>query len=34
AFTKCCNQHCRCYETCGKSKHDCDEEFQDCLSKI
>ncbi|EHH26118.1 group XIIA secretory phospholipase A2 [Macaca nemestrina] len=34
SLTKCCNQHDRCYETCGKSKNDCDEEFQYCLSKI
>ncbi|XP_064416838.1 group XIIA secretory phospholipase A2 isoform X5 [Latimeria chalumnae] len=34
SMTKCCNQHDRCYDTCGKSKHDCDEEFQYCLSKI
>ncbi|KAK7814570.1 hypothetical protein U0070_005873 [Myodes glareolus] len=34
SLTKCCNQHDRCYETCGKSKSDCDEEFQYCLSKI
>lgn len=34
SLTKCCNHHDRCYETCGKSKNDCDEEFQYCLSKI
>lgn len=34
SLTKCCNQHDRCYETCGKGKNDCDEEFQSCLSKI
>ncbi|XP_038167354.1 group XIIA secretory phospholipase A2 isoform X1 [Arvicola amphibius] len=34
SLTKCCNQHDKCYETCGKSKNDCDEEFQYCLSKI
>uniref|UniRef100_A0A8C3YF22 Group XIIA secretory phospholipase A2 n=1 Tax=Catagonus wagneri TaxID=51154 RepID=A0A8C3YF22_9CETA len=34
SLTRCCNQHDRCYETCGKSKNDCDEEFQYCLSKI
>ncbi|MGH0153733.1 UNVERIFIED_CONTAM: hypothetical protein FKN15_025555 [Acipenser sinensis] len=33
-MTKCCNQHDRCYDTCGSKKHDCDEEFQFCLSKI
>ncbi|XP_075400049.1 group XIIA secretory phospholipase A2 isoform X2 [Tenrec ecaudatus] len=33
-LTKCCNQHDRCYETCGTSKNDCDEELQYCLSKI
>nr|KAF6500842.1 hypothetical protein HJG59_007881 [Molossus molossus] len=34
SLTKCCNNHDRCYETCGESKNDCDEEFQYCLSKI
>ncbi|KFO25833.1 Group XIIA secretory phospholipase A2, partial [Fukomys damarensis] len=34
SLTKCCNQHDRCYETCGQSKNDCDEEFHYCLSKI
>ncbi|XP_012583188.1 PREDICTED: group XIIA secretory phospholipase A2 [Condylura cristata] len=34
SLTKCCNQHDRCYETCGKSKSDCDEGFQYCLAKI
>lgn len=34
SMTKCCNQHDRCYDTCGSKKHDCDEEFQFCLSKI
>ncbi|KAK1345664.1 hypothetical protein QTO34_008128 [Cnephaeus nilssonii] len=34
SLTKCCNHHDRCYETCGESKNDCDEEFQHCLSKI
>ncbi|KAM5287602.1 group XIIA secretory phospholipase A2 [Hipposideros larvatus] len=34
SLTKCCNHHDRCYETCGKSKNDCDGDFQYCLSKI
>ncbi|XP_069486984.1 group XIIA secretory phospholipase A2 [Ambystoma mexicanum] len=34
SMTKCCNQHDRCYDTCGKKKNECDEEFQTCLSKI
>ncbi|XP_047560398.1 group XIIA secretory phospholipase A2-like [Lutra lutra] len=34
SLTKCCNQHGRCYETRSKSKNDCNEEFQPCLSKI
>ncbi|XP_006162302.1 group XIIA secretory phospholipase A2 isoform X2 [Tupaia chinensis] len=34
SLTRCCNQHDRCYETCGHSKSDCDEQFQACLSKI
>lgn len=34
SMTKCCNQHDRCYDTCGREKHDCDEQFQDCLETI
>ncbi|XP_072127363.1 group XIIA secretory phospholipase A2 isoform X2 [Mobula birostris] len=34
SMTKCCNQHDRCYDTCGNSKQDCDEIFQYCLSTI
>ncbi|XP_074849556.1 caspase-6-like isoform X4 [Carettochelys insculpta] len=34
SMTKCCNQHDRCYDTCGSKKNDCDEQFQYCLSKI
>ncbi|XP_032640525.1 caspase-6 isoform X4 [Chelonoidis abingdonii] len=34
SMTKCCNQHDRCYDTCGNRKNDCDEQFQYCLSKI
>uniref|UniRef100_A0A3Q2DLZ9 Group XIIA secretory phospholipase A2 n=1 Tax=Cyprinodon variegatus TaxID=28743 RepID=A0A3Q2DLZ9_CYPVA len=34
SMTKCCNQHDRCYDTCGRQKHDCDEQFQDCLETI
>ncbi|KAJ7396920.1 caspase 6 [Pitangus sulphuratus] len=34
SMTKCCNQHDRCYDTCGNKKNDCDEQFQSCLSKI
>ncbi|XP_038611233.1 group XIIA secretory phospholipase A2 [Tachyglossus aculeatus] len=34
SVTRCCNHHDRCYDTCGRSKGDCDEEFQVCLSKI
>lgn len=33
-MTKCCNQHDRCYDTCGREKHDCDEQFHDCLETI
>lgn len=33
-MTKCCNQHDRCYDTCGKEKHVCDEQFQECLETI
>lgn len=34
SMTKCCNQHDRCYDTCGQEKQDCDEQFQDCLETI
>ncbi|XP_074084829.1 caspase-6-like isoform X5 [Macrotis lagotis] len=34
SVTRCCNHHDRCYETCGSSKNDCDEQFHFCLSKI
>ncbi|XP_067853022.1 group XIIA secretory phospholipase A2 isoform X1 [Heptranchias perlo] len=34
SMTKCCNQHDRCYDTCGNTKQDCDEVFQYCLSVI
>ncbi|KAM8843351.1 group XIIA secretory phospholipase A2 [Synchiropus picturatus] len=34
SMTKCCNQHDRCYDTCGQEKHDCDQRFQDCLQTI
>ncbi|XP_048855868.1 group XIIA secretory phospholipase A2 [Brienomyrus brachyistius] len=34
SMTKCCNQHDRCYDTCGSDKHDCDEQFQVCLETI
>lgn len=33
-MTKCCNQHDRCYDTCGREKHECDEQFQECLETI
>lgn len=34
SMTKCCNQHDRCYDTCGREKQDCDEQFHDCLETI
>uniref|UniRef100_A0A8C9X9L7 Phospholipase A2, group XIIA n=1 Tax=Sander lucioperca TaxID=283035 RepID=A0A8C9X9L7_SANLU len=34
SMTKCCNQHDRCYDTCGREKHECDDQFQDCLETI
>uniref|UniRef100_A0A4W5Q3K6 Phospholipase A2, group XIIA n=1 Tax=Hucho hucho TaxID=62062 RepID=A0A4W5Q3K6_9TELE len=34
SLTKCCNQHDRCYDTCNRDKHDCDDEFQECLETI
>lgn len=34
SMTRCCNQHDRCYDTCGQRKQDCDERFQDCLETI
>ncbi|KAF4090803.1 hypothetical protein AMELA_G00056080 [Ameiurus melas] len=34
SMTECCNQHDRCYDTCGRGKHDCDVQFHDCLETI
>lgn len=34
SMTRCCNQHDRCYDTCGREKHECDEQFQECLETI
>ncbi|XP_026766856.3 group XIIA secretory phospholipase A2 [Pangasianodon hypophthalmus] len=34
SMTRCCNQHDRCYDTCGREKHDCDDQFQVCLETI
>ncbi|KAG7333656.1 hypothetical protein KOW79_002063 [Hemibagrus wyckioides] len=33
-ITSCCDQHDRCYDTCGQKKADCDEQFQGCLNNI
>ncbi|MCI4375997.1 hypothetical protein PGIGA_G00183000 [Pangasianodon gigas] len=34
SMTRCCNQHDRCYDTCGREKHNCDDQFQVCLETI
>ncbi|KAI5625212.1 group XIIA secretory phospholipase A2 precursor [Silurus asotus] len=34
SMTKCCNQHDRCYDTCGQEKRDCDDQFHVCLETI
>ncbi|XP_060782598.1 group XIIA secretory phospholipase A2-like isoform X3 [Neoarius graeffei] len=34
SITNCCNQHDRCYDTCGQRKLDCDKQFQVCLKTI
>lgn len=34
AMTKCCNQLDICYDTCGRSKYDCDSKFRSCLHGI
>ncbi|KAF5901882.1 caspase-6-like isoform X1, partial [Clarias magur] len=34
AITRCCNQHDHCYDTCGRKKLACDEQFQVCLKNI
>ncbi|XP_041789556.1 group XIIA secretory phospholipase A2-like [Chelmon rostratus] len=34
SLNKCCNQHDRCYDTCGREKHDCDGELQLCLKNV
>lgn len=30
-MTNCCNEHDKCYDTCGKGKEVCDIDFQRCL---
>lgn len=30
-FTKCCNTHDHCYDTCGADKDECDMKFKKCL---
>eukprot|EP00808_Paulinella_micropora_P017370 g49285.t1 len=32
--TECCNQHDICYDTCGKKRELCEEEFKTCLDKV
>ncbi|KAK7162089.1 hypothetical protein R3I94_004666 [Phoxinus phoxinus] len=34
SLTRCCNKHDQCYDTCGRKKNDCDEQFQVCLANI
>ena len=29
--TPCCDEHDKCYSTCGKSRNDCDSEFKKCM---
>lgn len=31
---ECCNEHDKCYDTCGRSKESCDAAFGNCLDKI
>ncbi|KAL7647342.1 UNVERIFIED_CONTAM: hypothetical protein RMT77_000937 [Armadillidium vulgare] len=32
-MVECCNEHDRCYDTCGLFKEDCDNKFKRCLYK-
>lgn len=32
-MTECCNVHDVCYDTCGKSRSKCDQDFLDCMNK-
>ncbi|CAG9812138.1 unnamed protein product [Chironomus riparius] len=34
SLENCCNEHDKCYDTCNRSKENCDDEFQECLNKI
>ncbi|XP_026070707.1 group XIIA secretory phospholipase A2 [Carassius auratus] len=34
SMNRCCNEHDLCYDTCGREKNDCDEQFQVCLESI
>lgn len=33
-FTKCCDEHDFCYDTCGKNRDTCDTDFKTCLTKL
>lgn len=33
-FTKCCDKHDFCYDTCGRSRAKCDTDFKTCLEKV
>jgi hypothetical protein len=31
SFSNCCEEHDRCYETCGQIKKNCDNNFENCM---
>ncbi|KAL6048795.1 Group XIIA secretory phospholipase A2 [Balamuthia mandrillaris] len=33
-FGPCCDAHDLCYDTCGKTKEQCDEGFQECMNTL
>jgi secretory phospholipase A2 len=30
----CCDKHDLCYDTCGKTRTECDKQFESCMNKI
>eukprot|EP01087_Luapelamoeba_hula_P000629 TRINITY_DN10477_c0_g1_i1.p1 TRINITY_DN10477_c0_g1~~TRINITY_DN10477_c0_g1_i1.p1 ORF type:complete len:186 (+),score=19.08 TRINITY_DN10477_c0_g1_i1:1-558(+) len=33
-FTPCCDEHDKCYDTCGQLRSECDDKFQACMAAL
>ena len=33
-FTRCCDEHDKCYDTCNNDRTQCDEDFKSCLDNV